>query len=313
MSMISGEVQSATQGVIVDPYEDDLLDLDGWFDDPDGVDDVASEVADFLRGIGAADDTIAAWVDIGGELVAEQFMRARPAYVAWEGAVDAIIVSDPALIAHLSDLEVYLRDVGGPPVIRSTGEVSKPPGWLASWLGAKSTVGPTLEGWTVRQLARLFGVMWILDTSPDANVPLLDRIPPAARIVTFARQRDPQSLVTAPDQLRQLLRQVIVEADHYGTVNTGEFAQSVLRTMDAGDPLATKTLSARAVHDLVDDAKNASIAAAKLAGKAGKDAKGALDFLLDHPVMTLATAAAAGLFFFAGPTTLLSGVSRVRR
>lgn len=311
MSTISGEVQSAAQGVIVDPYEDDLLDLDGWFDDPDGVDDAASEVADFLRGIGAADSTIEAWVDIGNELVAEQLVRARPAYVAWEGAVDTIIVSDPALISHLSDLEVYLRDVGGPSVIRSTGEVAKPPGWLASWLGAKSTVGPTLEGWTVRQLARLFGVMWILDTSPDANVPLLDRIPPAARIVTFARQHDPQSLVTSTEQLRQLLRQVILEADHYGTVNTGEFAQSILRTLDAGDPLATKTLSARAVHDLVDDAKNASIEAAKMAHKAGKDAKSGLDFLLDHPVMTLAATAAAGLLVFVGPTALLAGVKRV--
>jgi hypothetical protein len=69
-------------------------------------------------------------------------------------------------------------------------------------LGAENTVGDsTLDGWTARQLARMFVFIWVSSGSPDANLPLAQRIVPAVRLLTFARVIDPHDTVTSEDML----------------------------------------------------------------------------------------------------------------
>jgi hypothetical protein len=223
--------------------------LDGWLEDPDGFDDVATEISSFVDGYSAGDaDVFARWLDLGEELIAAQVVTRAPAHVAWAAVFDAFVLVRPDLLdAAFDDLEAQVVEAGGQPIVRPvTSAVDAPPGVLAWLLGAKRTVGPNgIDGWTVRELARLLAYMWLSTGSPDAAVPLVDRIVPAVRLIMYARRVDPHDDVEDERVLRDLLQRAVLEADAAKTEQTGLFAQSVLRSIDAEDPLANRSLTRR--------------------------------------------------------------------
>lgn len=276
------------------PYEADLAELDAWFNDPDGLDDTVTEAAHVLQDAGAPDDSVGWLVTLGAELADKQIVRARPAHLVWGAAVDAIILSQPDLLDEvLPQVETELLDSDSPAIIRSLGPVDAEPGVLARVLGSATTVGSTLEGWTVRQLARLLAVMWLTDESPDADVPFLDRVPPAVRLIQYARRVDPQADVDDQDALRDVLGRAIIEAEHSPAVATGQFAQSVLHVLNAGDPLATVTLAKRIPTQLASDIRDAAVSTAKAAAQGAQQIKSLGDTLLGNPIPVLALAGVA--------------------
>jgi len=232
-----------------DQRQQALNTLNDWLDDPDGLDDVATEIADFIDVYDSDDtDVLTRWIGIGEELIAAQVVNRVPAHVAWASVFDAFVLTRPDLLdAAFDDIEAQVIDTGGQPILRPvTGAVTAPPGALARLLGAKTTVGPTtMEGWTVRELARVLAYMWLSTGSPDASLPLVDRTIPAVRLLTYARRVDPHDVVEDVPALQDLLRRAIIEADSAGTPETGTFAQDVLRAIDAEDPLTTRALTRR--------------------------------------------------------------------